>query len=78
MTDSAGPTKPDGSAFKAHMEALKTRNDATRKAGKQEREEHDRAQSISRRADEVGQTAALRRSEQKRSGSASLIREKKG
>ncbi len=64
--------KPDGSAWKAHMEELTARNDAARKAGRAERAEVELNKTISRRADERHQTAELRRRSDTRGGSASL------
>ena len=63
--------KPDGSAWKAHMEGVTARNDAARKAGRAERE---RAQTIHLVDAERRQTAELRRRSDKRGGSASLKR----
>jgi hypothetical protein len=66
MSDSPGSAKRDGSAFKAHMEGLKARNDAARKAGKQEREEHEESQRVDRSANDKRQAAALRSSDHTR------------
>jgi len=77
MSDSADRPKPDGSAFKAHMEEVSARNDAARKTGRKEREERERSQSVSRYADDARQSADLRSGHSKRGGAASLIREKK-
>ncbi len=66
--------KPDGSAWKAHMEGVTARNDAARKAGRAERAERERAQTISLVDAERRQTADLRRRSDKRGGSASLKR----
>ena len=77
MSDPANDAKPDGSAFKAHMEGVNSRNNAARKAGKVEREEHERAQRVDRLDTEVRQAKALRSSDRKKGGSKALIREKK-
>lgn len=53
--------KPDGSAWKTHMEDLTARNDAARKAGREERAEWERNKTISQRAEERHQSAELRR-----------------
>lgn len=74
MSDQTEDRKPDGSAWKAHMEGLTARNEATRKAGRQERAEHERSKAVSLRAAEQRQTAELRRRADKRGGSASLLR----
>lgn len=51
--------KPDGSAYKAHMEGIAERNAQARKAGKAERKQGEDAWLASRRADEVRHTADL-------------------
>ena len=66
--------KPDGSAWKAHMEDLTARNDAARKAGRAERAESERSKTINLHDAERRQTAELRRRSDKRGGSASLKR----
>jgi len=66
--------KPDGSAWKAHMDGLTARNDAARKAGRAERAERERSQTIDLIDAERRQTAELRRRSDKRGGSASLKR----
>jgi hypothetical protein len=66
--------KPDGSAWKAHMEGLTARNDAARKAGRAERAESERSKTIDLVDAERRQTAELRRRSDKRGGSASLKR----
>ena len=66
--------KPDGSAWKAHMEGVTARNDAARKAGRAERAEREREQSIHHADAERRQTAELRKRSDKRGGSASLKR----
>lgn len=53
--------KPDGSAWKAHMDALSERNAQTKKAGRQERENHERDKAASHRAAELRQMVALNR-----------------
>ncbi len=67
-------SKPDGSAWKAHMEGLTARNDAVRKAGRAERAESEREKSINLLDAERRQTAELRRRSDKRGGSKSLKR----
>ena len=67
-------SKPDGSAWKAHMEDVTARNDAARKAGRQERADRDRSQTIDLLAAERRQTAELRRRSDERGGSKSLKR----
>jgi len=66
--------KPDGSAWKTHMEGVNARNDAARKAGRAERAVRERAQTISLADAERRQTADLRERSDKRGGSASLKR----
>jgi hypothetical protein len=53
-------TKPDGSAYKAHMEALETRNAQARKDGKAKRLEREQSDAASQRATERRQDADLR------------------
>jgi hypothetical protein len=76
LSDQAEDRKPDGSAWAAHMDELTARNDATRKAGRQEREANERTKTASIHAAERRQTAELRRRADKRGGSASLLRGK--
>ena len=60
MSDDAHEhSKPDGSAWKAHMEALSERNAKARKAGRKEREDHERERAAAHRASELRQTVAL-------------------
>jgi hypothetical protein len=66
--------KPDGSAWKEHMEGVTARNDAARKAGRAERAERERTQTINLLDAERRQTAELRRRSDARGGSASLKR----
>ncbi len=54
-------SKPDGSAWKAHIEGLSERNANTRKAGRKEREEHEQEKAASQRASELRQMVALNR-----------------
>ena len=54
-------TKPDGSAWKAHMDDLSERNAQTRKVGRKEREEHEQEKAASHRASELRQMVALNR-----------------
>lgn len=55
--------RPDGSAWKAHMEALSERNSNTRSAGRKARLEHEREQAASHRASELRQMVALSRAD---------------
>jgi hypothetical protein len=66
--------KPDGSAWKAHMDDVTARNDAARKAGMAQRAERERARTVDLVEAERRQTAELRRRSDKRGGSASLKR----
>lgn len=52
--------KPDGSAYKAHMDALETRNAKTRKDGKAKRLKHEQEQAVAQRATERRQDSDLR------------------
>lgn len=54
-------SKPDGSAWKAHIESLSERNANTRRAGRKEREENEREKAASQRASELRQMVALSR-----------------
>jgi hypothetical protein len=76
LSDQADNRKRDGSAWAAHMEGLTARNEATRKAGRQEREANERTKTAAIRAAERRQTAELRRRADARGGSASLLRGK--
>ena len=78
MTDQTARKKPDGSAWQAHMDAVTARNDATRKAGRQVRQEHERREAIRRQTEEQNQSAELRRWSGKSGGSANLDRTVKG
>lgn len=55
-------SRPDGSAYKAHMDALTARNDATRKAGRAERKTREDAEERGRRETSARQDADLRQS----------------
>jgi hypothetical protein len=60
MSDkTAEPAKPDGSAWKAHMEALSERNSNARSSGRKARLEHEKEQAASHRASELRQMLAL-------------------
>ncbi len=72
MSDQAARSKPDGSAWKAHMDALGARNDATRKAGREERQERERSRAIQQHASERQQSAELGRRSEQRGGLARL------
>ena len=62
MSDDSGKhSKPDGSAWKAHIEAISERNAQTTKAGRKDREEHERERAAAHRASELRQTVALNR-----------------
>lgn len=62
MSDKADEhSKPDGSAWEAHMEGLAERNANARKAGRKKREDHEREQAASHRASELRQMVALSR-----------------
>ena len=53
-------SRPDGSAYKAHMDALTARNDAVRKAGRAERKTREEAEERGRREANARQDADLR------------------
>ena len=53
-------SRPDGSAYKAHMEALTARNDAVRKAGRAERKTREESEERGRREASARQDADLR------------------
>ena len=75
MEDERKPSKPDGSAWKAHMERVSARNDAARKAGRAERAAQERSKAASLHAVEQRQAADQRRRIDQHSGdSASLLR----
>ena len=57
MSDETAP--PDGSAWKAHMEALAERNSNARTTGRKERLQYERDQVASHRASELRQRLAL-------------------
>jgi len=59
-------SKPDGSAWKAHMDALSERNANARSVGRKQREEHEREQAASHRAAELRQMVALGRTSRAR------------
>ena len=59
--DAEGRSKPDGSAWKAHMEALSERNSKATRAGRKEREDHERERAAAHRASELRQMVALNR-----------------
>ena len=77
MSDEPGNRKPDGSAWKAHMDGLAARNDAARKAGRQERQAHERSKNAALRAADLRQTAELRARANRRGTAASLLRSDK-
>ena len=53
-------SRPDGSAYKAHLEVLTARNDATRKAGRAERKTREEGEERGRREANARQDADLR------------------
>ncbi|MBA2439647.1 MAG: hypothetical protein ACR2FZ_09115 [Thermoleophilaceae bacterium] len=61
-TDQQKTPKPDGSAWKAHIEGLTQRNAETTKAGRKDRQEHERERAASQRASELRQMVALNKS----------------
>jgi hypothetical protein len=54
-------SKPDGSAYAAHLAGIAERNVASKKAGRARREAHERSQGEARRAAERLQDAGLRK-----------------
>ena len=61
MSDDQKHTKPDGSAWKAHIDAVNERNAQTRKAGRAERQEDDRDKAAAHQASELRQMVALKK-----------------
>ena len=59
MSETTG--KPDGSAWKAHMDALSERNAKAKSAGRKQRADHEREQAAAQRASELRQMVALSR-----------------
>jgi hypothetical protein len=55
------PGKPDGSAYAAHLAGIAERNVASKKAGRERRQEHERSQAEARYAAEKLQDAGMRR-----------------
>ncbi len=51
--------KPDGSTYKAHMDALTKRNEQAHAAGRKRREQHETDQATARRVEEARQTKDL-------------------
>ena len=51
--------KPDGSAYKAHMEGIAERNLAAKRRGRAERQDAEQRDTKARRADEVKRATAL-------------------
>lgn len=70
MSDGTRGPKPDGSAYKQHMEELAKRNGEARKAGKARREARDHDHLVADRAAELRQNTELRGS--KNRGKAQL------
>ena len=56
----SGLSRPDGSAYKAHMQALNARNDAARSAGRAERKTREENEERGRREANARQDADLR------------------
>lgn len=74
MGEKPETAKPDGSAWKTHMQEVTARNDAARKAGRQQRAEQERSQAQVQRAVELRQAAERRRRIGEADGAASLLR----
>lgn len=70
MTESTRGPKPDGSAYKTHMEEIDRRNGEARKRGKAEREVKEHNDLVSDRTAELRQNTELRGS--KHRGKAQL------
>lgn len=60
--------KPDGSAYREHMEALGERNDSTRKAGQAARAQRETDEVRARLAAERDQRAKLRKRDERSKG----------
>ena len=60
MSEATRGPKPDGSAYKEHMEALERRNGEARKRGKAKRAEREHEDLRSDRAAELRQNTELR------------------
>jgi hypothetical protein len=60
-SDATRPELRGEAAWKAHKDRIAARNDAVRKAGKQQREEREREAEAARRAREHRTDAELRR-----------------
>ena len=60
-TEAKEHTKPDGSAWEAHMEALAARNTETRKVGRAERQKSDLEKAAAQQASELRQMVALKK-----------------
>jgi len=61
MSDQDKQTKPDGSAWKAHIDGLTERNGETKKAGRAERQADERDKAAAHRASELRQMMALKK-----------------
>ena len=70
MAESTRGPKPDGSAYKEHMEEIDRRNGEARKKGRAKREERDHENLRADRAAELRQNTELRGS--KNRGGAQL------
>ena len=66
--DETPTKKPDGSTYRAHMEALEARNNATRKAGRAERTERETHEVQVRRLAELDQEVKVRKRRDKSPG----------
>jgi hypothetical protein len=74
MDDEQPASKPDGSAWEAHMGRVNARNDAARKAGRAERAEQERSNTASLHAVELRQAAERRRHFDQQAGSGGRSR----
>ena len=59
MTESTRGPKPDGSAYKAHMEEISRRNGEARKQGKAKREAREHDSLVADRTAELRQNTEL-------------------
>ncbi len=70
MTDSTRGPKPDGSAYKVHMEEIERRNGEARKVGKAQRQAKEHDNLVADRTAELRQNTEL--SASKHRGKAQL------
>lgn len=61
MSDEQQHSKPDGSAWKAHIDGVAERNAEIKKAGRAERQEDDREKAAAHQASELRQMVALKK-----------------